>query len=1675
MRTGPLVTLLMTALVAGGFLVASPVLAAANVTSASGGTNISIDTTSAEGGSGTFKTLSGPSIAEAAPGDIAAGTHTITLPAGWEFKTASTVSVVRTAGNIEPEMQSAVLTANTLTFTITQASTDSSSLAFILSSIQVRPTGTTPSSGNMTYSGAGIAGVDGSTNFGTLSTVAGTVTQLAFTTQPGNAVYGSPLTSQPVVKTRDQFGNDSANGASGKTVTLGLNGSGTLQGGSTSLDISSGTATFSGLEVDWFGEGKTLTASATGLTSAVSSSFEITKKALTATVTVNDKPYDGSNSAAIIGVSLVGVEDGDAVTVNNLGTATFDNANAGNGKTVTVAGATITGDDAENYTYDGVAVGTANITQRPITITAGPQSKVYGDADPTLIYNITSGSLIGEDNLTGSLSRDTGENVGTHAITQGTVDNSNYAITFVSADLAISQRPITVTAVSATKIYDGTTTSATAPAITVGALAFDDTSGFSQTYDNETVGTGKTLTPSGIANDGNGGANYQVTFVADTTGVITQKSLTVSGLSATSKAYDGTAAAVVSGTPALVGVESGDDVSITGTAAGEFNTANAGASSVAVSGLSLAGADAGNYSLTQPTLSASITPKAVTVTPDASQTKIYGNNDPSFTYTATALVGEDAISGVLDRDEGENVGTYAFTLGTLSAGANYELSLGGAVTFAITQRDLTVTATGIDKEYDGDADATVTLSSNEISGDDLVLQYTSAAFADKTAATGKTVTVSGISIGGPKAVNYNLINTTEETTADITKKTITLTINVNNKTYNGTTDATYSSTDPRVLNGVVTGDVVVANNDGSKAFADKNVGIGKIVTATGVTLSGADKDNYTFNGTGTGTADITARPITVTAATDSRVYDGGVSSSATPIITTGLGSDPIVEGDTANFIQTYDNKNAVSGKTLTPSGSVSDGNGGANYAITFVTDVTGEITQKAITVTAQAGSKEYDGTTTSGVSPVVGNLEGGDSITTNPVQAYDNENVGTNKTLTPSGLVINDGNSGNNYNITYTPVTTGTITAKALTVSGAVITTKTYNGDANATVDFSNASVGEIVAGDTVSLDAASYTASFNDEHAATGKTVTVSGLALAGADAGNYTLIQPTLSGGTISPATLTITATGIDKVYDGSTEADVDLAGNVIGNDVVTFTYTASFTDKNVDTGKSVSVSNIVIAGGSDAGNYTVGNDTAVTTADITVASLTVTADDQTKEFGASDPSLTYTYSPLASGDTEGIFTGALERAIGETVGTYSIDQGDLLAGSNYSITYTPGTFTIEDTTAPDMPVITTVATDDYINNAEKAAVVVVGTAEVGSTVTVSLTSGVTVTGSGTADESGNYSVTINGTTLADGEVTVSVTATDSEDNVSTAATGTATKDIVTPTVTTGSLSPSKSAVGVTLDAPIVLTFSEVVTIGNVVLHNETTEAETTVTGGNISIDPETKTATITLPEGTLESNTTYTITVNTIADAAGNTIASYDSATPWQFTTATGYSIGLTTGWNLISLPVTPTTWTSLPDTLASVDGKVDRIWTYDAHLGEWRVYNTDPEVASDLTYLEAGRGYWIDMNQAGTLVGSGTLYEQLVPSGNTPSTQLPQVQLAEGWNMIGYYQLPGKTTAPIANALSKLSGSWSGDGSDIITFTAGTLEPLTPVLTMNPGTGYWLYMDNAKKYSFGNGNY
>ena len=81
----------------------------------------------------------------------------------------------------------------------------------------------------------------------------------------------------------------------------------------------------------------------------------------------------------------------------------------------------------------------ATIAKKGLTVTADAKSKTQGEADPALTYTVDG--LVAGDTITGSLSREAGEDPGTYAITQGTLTaGDNYEIAFTSAALTINKK-----------------------------------------------------------------------------------------------------------------------------------------------------------------------------------------------------------------------------------------------------------------------------------------------------------------------------------------------------------------------------------------------------------------------------------------------------------------------------------------------------------------------------------------------------------------------------------------------------------------------------------------------------------------------------------------------------------------------------------------------------------------------------------------------------------------------------------------------------------------------------------------------------------------------------------------------------------------------------------------------------------------------------------------------------------------------------------------------------------------------------------------------------------------------------------------------------------------------------------------------------------------------------------
>jgi phosphotransferase system IIA component len=187
---------------------------------------------------------------------------------------------------------------------------------------------------------------------------------------------------------------------------------------------------------------------------------------------------------------------------------------------------------------------------------------------------------------------------------------------------------LTISGVTATnKIYDGTTTDTLSDRgdSPVGAFAGDVgnvslvNAGASGTFASANVGTGIVVTASGFTITGSAAGNYTLIQPTGLTANITAATLTILGVSANNKIYDGTTTATLSDSgDSLLGVFPSDVGNVTlnnSGASASFASANVGTGiALTASGFTITGPAAGNYTLTQPTgLTANITPVALTI------------------------------------------------------------------------------------------------------------------------------------------------------------------------------------------------------------------------------------------------------------------------------------------------------------------------------------------------------------------------------------------------------------------------------------------------------------------------------------------------------------------------------------------------------------------------------------------------------------------------------------------------------------------------------------------------------------------------------------------------------------------------------------------------------------------------------------------------------------------------------------------------------------------------------------------------------------------------------------------------------------------------------------------------------------------------------------------------------
>lgn len=495
-----------------------------------------------------------------------------------------------------------------------------------------------------------------------------------------------------------------------------------------------------------------------------------------------------ANQAAALGFNAGSTST--TLTVNQALTGLTITAN-GVSKTY---GTTISGGSSAAFTVSGLLYSDTLGTSPSVTNTYGIGAAVNDSATLSMLSPAIYTDSVTPSNLTNG--------------SGATYNAANYAATtYISGDITVNKANQFITfSATDSKVYGTADYAPNATSSTSGINAISYSSSNTNVAEIVSgnihiVGVGTvTITASQATDD-----NYNAT-TADQTLTVIPKNLTITGITANNKPFDGNTIATLSGTPSLVGIVGSDDVTLTGTPMATFvSSAIDSAIQVDVTDYNLNGTTAVNYSLTQPTLFADIFATTATIFTSGTLTAVnttYGS--PSTTPTNFNVSGQSLAESILVT------APIGFEV-SLSNGSSYgtTVTVGGAGTIVSTPIYVRLASTTAAGTYSGD----VTLSSS-----------------------------------GATSVTIATVSST------VSPKELTFTglIGVD-KTYDTTTTATVTGT--ATLNGIVgLDDVAVNNSSVTYNFDTANAGTNKPITAVGFTLDGASSTNYTL-----------AQPIGITA------------------------------------------------------------------------------------------------------------------------------------------------------------------------------------------------------------------------------------------------------------------------------------------------------------------------------------------------------------------------------------------------------------------------------------------------------------------------------------------------------------------------------------------------------------------------------------------------------------------------------------------------------------------------------------------------------------------------------------------------------------------------------------------------------------------------------------------
>ncbi|HSW68693.1 MAG TPA: autotransporter-associated beta strand repeat-containing protein, partial [Gammaproteobacteria bacterium] len=794
----------------------------------------------------------------------------------------------------------------------------------------INNTGTLATSGAISTTGSGAANITLQTpglltinnaitagGSGSVSLTGGGITNANTVTGPGG------ITANAGTGTLDNsagsFTNSSGSTAINLTADTMTLASGTITGGSGAVNLTSST----------LNRAITIGSGASGLGLSNTALNTITTSGI---LTIGNAAHTGtfSTDGAVSGITnpsgaWVFQTSGGAITLNNAVTTP-------NNLTLSSVGGGV-GTGAINGT-GALTIGSAGANNLTVNAGAGINlSNSSNLANAVTLTNSTSGNISFNNNRNMTLAANNSVAGGTLSVINntGTLATSGNITVGSGASSITLQTPGQLTINNTVTSGNGIVLAGGSFVNNVGASALNP-------------GTGSYLVWSGNpANDTRGGLaynfkQYNATYNSSTVlgtgnGFLYTIAPTVTPVltGTVSKSYNAnTVATLAAGNYTNSGAIDNDTITFNNPTSGTYATANVGTNiNVAVSGISLVGATDGSatvygYQLAASTANANIgtiTAAPITVSSNAGQTKIYGNDDPAsaasaYSLTSGTLFGGNTLTGSIGRVAGETVGSYNFTQNTVTvsdgnSGNNYAVTFNGSSNpFQITAKALSASIANQTKVY-GANDPTlsgisvnltgiVNRSVTDINGNVTAINNTgqvAATIASLTRTAGETVASSPYNItavtfnalSGSAAGNYSLANSLSSTpTLSVTAAPLSASIANQTKVY-GANDPLLSGIGV-TLGGVINRTVstwngnVSVNDTGNVAtsLASLTRAAGETVASspyniTAVTfnaLSGSAAGNYTLANalSNAPTLSVTAAPLSASIANQTKVY-----------------------------------------------------------------------------------------------------------------------------------------------------------------------------------------------------------------------------------------------------------------------------------------------------------------------------------------------------------------------------------------------------------------------------------------------------------------------------------------------------------------------------------------------------------------------------------------------------------------------------------------------------------------------------------------------------------------------------------------------------------------------------------------------------------------------------------